>query len=856
MGVIVAATARGQEPEQLISTPLAEVFGAAPLVRGPRLSPDGQLVSQLQRNDRGIEIVTVLDTRTGDITTVMAGNPDEYRVDWCDWVDNDRVICGLHAPTLRRGGIVSSYSRLFSVAADGTDPTLIFEGMPSLRRAQFHDRVIDWLPDEPKHVLLAFRVVPVYLDPFTMLGGARAVRLNVYDSSVEALETDRNDATVWITDGHGTPRLRAIHTYTHRIWEVFEPEGYWDDLHRTRLTDLDDQFTPIAFDRDANEVLFFDLHEGRRALLALELDNDRARRVVYAHPRVDVTDVVRLGRHDRIVGVMTMEERPEFHFFDPETERVYARLEDEFPGMAISIVDADWDERRFLIFVKGERDPGSYYLFDTESPELLRLANEYPALDERELAERQPVEYESADGTPIRGVLTLPTDGATGAGVVLPNGGPIARNYWAFDYLTQYLAARGIAVLQSDYRGSIGYGGDWSGASGFRDWPLAVDDVAAGARYLVDAGHAESGRICLVGWDVGGYVSLLSAIEQERLYRCVVSIAGVTDPTLLAQNALAFVGGRRADAAIGYGGSVRRRGSPMRRADELRLPVLLIHSRDDIEFPFSQSAELHDALLEEGGQVQLIEYARAGHDIAPPHYRTDMLARVGAFLDTYIGMPVIDFFSRVAPPADPVELIHFGEDAERLDGNCADARFTAADGGVLRTTSGRVWDTHNDATDCRRDYARGEIVLRDSVASNHAGQMPVEDRATFFIEPAQQLEFGFVTLDDEEIERRPGVPIVYAVPGFRVLGVLADGLDYACVVDFDLADPDAEPVYRPASATRDSRATRVRIPAFAGAFYRIDAAVENETLSVRVTDVAQDRVVVDQRAAATGGCSG
>jgi len=429
------------------------------------------------------------------------------------------------------------------------------------------------------------------------------------------------------------------------------------------------------------------------------------------------------------------------------------------------------------VFVNSDRDAGTYYVFDTEAPELTRFARAFPALGERELAVMQPISYPAADGAEIPAYLTLPPGGPSGAGVVLPHGGPSSRDYWQFDFLSQFLAARGYAVLQSNYRGSAGYGEEWEGSGGFQGWRQAVDDIADGARYLVDAGIADSGRICIVGWSYGGYAALLSAIEYEQLYQCVVSIAGVTDPTLLGQNMSYFVGGRRSQTFIGSGDDVRDQGSPLRRADEIVLPTLLFHPHDDINVPFEQSMELRDALRGERADVALIEYEHAEHSIRPPRYRIDMLARLGAFLEAHLVEVAPDFYSQ-APVPGSIEIIDFGSDASQPNGICSDTRFFAADGGVLRDPTDRFPAPLDDATDCRRRFLRGEVVLRNTIAANRAGNLPAEQRTTIFVEPSQQAGFAIVSADAVAVDSRLGTPVIYDRPGYRIVAVLGAVSDY------------------------------------------------------------------------------
>jgi dipeptidyl aminopeptidase/acylaminoacyl peptidase len=158
-------------------------------------------------------------------------------------------------------------------------------------------------------------------------------------------------------------------------------------------------------------------------------------------------------------------------------------------------------------------------------------------------------------------------------------------------------------------------------------------DIAAGTGYLIAEGIADPERMCMVGWSYGGYAALMSVIEDPERYRCVVSIAGVTDPKQLGFNSLSFVGGRAAQEFIGDEDEVLKQGSPIKRADEIKVPVLLVHGVEDANVPLAQSVTLAKALEHAGRDVELIEYDEAQHSITQERYRTDLLARLGKFLD-------------------------------------------------------------------------------------------------------------------------------------------------------------------------------------------------------------------------------
>lgn len=615
---------QAQDPADLKTSPLARDFGTAPVMWGVRLSPDGTRLSAIQMHPDGFTIARVVSFVDGQSAVVLAGATNEFDITWCDWANDERLLCGLGG-IARIGSQQIPVTRLVATNADGTRMKVLVDSRINEGFTQFQDRVIDWLPDDPDNVLVQ---VP-------SSNGSGVARLNVNTGSLANENRERNHVYQWISDGHGTPRLFEIVSEIDRRWYVRDtPDSEWSELHATRLADLTDAFTPIGFGENRNELLFYDNQEGRLALFALDLANGRQRRLVFAHPRLDVSDVHSLGKYERLVAVSYVDERAHLAFFDEGLAAMHQGLATVFPDKSVSVTDESWDQRYYLVFVASDANPGEYYRLDTMTNKLTKISAAYPLLADRELATMTPVRYRADDGIEIPAYLTLPGDrsGPLPA-VILPHGGPSARDYWSYDFLVQYLAASGYAVLQSNYRGSDGYGAAWQGEGGFRDWRRAIGDITAGARYLVDEGIADPDKICAVGWSYGGYAALLSVIENPELYRCVASIAGVTDPKTLGNAMRSYVGARAMRTFIGDADEVLEQGSPLERVEEVNVPVLLVHAEKDVNVPLQQSSAFARALERADKNVEFIEYEFAEHDISPERYRIDLLARLSEFLD-------------------------------------------------------------------------------------------------------------------------------------------------------------------------------------------------------------------------------
>jgi dipeptidyl aminopeptidase/acylaminoacyl peptidase len=217
-------------------------------------------------------------------------------------------------------------------------------------------------------------------------------------------------------------------------------------------------------------------------------------------------------------------------------------------------------------------------------------------------------------------------------------GGPGARDEWGFDWLSQFFAARGFAVLQPNFRGSTGYGSAWFQQNGFRSWKTAVGDVDDAGRWLVKQGIAAPSKLAIVGWSYGGYAALQSAVMDPGLFKAVIAVAPVTDLETLRAEAQGFTSFRLVDAFIGRGPHVRE-GSPARNADRIKVPVLLFHGDMDQNVGIGESRLMADRLRDAGGKVELVEFKGLDHQLDDSAARTKMLDRSDNSLKTALALP-------------------------------------------------------------------------------------------------------------------------------------------------------------------------------------------------------------------------
>jgi len=617
-----------------------------PALWGVRISPDGSKVSFLQMHPKDLPVLRVLDLTTGAVNLALASTRDGFDIQWCDWANDERLLCSFFGTSREWGTFV--ITRLVAVNADGSQMKVLVQNEVEGNYSQFLDGVVDWLPDDPNHVLIEIpndkpgSIVNEHRRARASYRGFLLRPVDIYSGVMGAPVEKHSGNTHWISDGHGAPRLYRYINLRHVRWH-FRRSGKskWHRLHESKWSDLEDVYEPIGFGLDPDQLFIIKPHEGRLALWAKDLTGKKADEVVFSHPQVDVGDHKVLGKFKRIVAVGYSTDKPHLYFIDEVIQKVSGVLAAYFSDKTVDVIDESWDRRYYIVHAGSDRDPGAFYRFDTQAKQLLQISSQYPELESRSLSLMKPIRYPASDGTEIPSYLTLPADAGKGPlpAVILPHGGPWSRDYWEFDWLSQFFAAKGYAVLQSNYRGSAGYGSAWQGDGGFRDWRIAIGDLTDGAQYLVDEGIADGKRICVVGWSYGGYAALMSGIAEPERYRCLVSIAGVTDPEILMSDARYAWGRYAIQKAISRDHEVVKHGSPLARASEIRVPVLLFHGDDDVNVSIEHSVKLAKTLERAEKSVEFIEYEDAEHSIRRNGYRVDMLDRIGSFLDTHIGQP-------------------------------------------------------------------------------------------------------------------------------------------------------------------------------------------------------------------------
>lgn len=625
----------------------AAAFGARRSVLNLRLSPDGQrVVYVVPRGSRGSAVLTqsLEAGAKAKLAATADGAPDRFA--GCAWVSNERVVCELV-------GIVKTtellpFSRLLAFNADGTNPRLLGKRTNAWTRgvALGDAGIVDWLPDQDGFLLMSRVSLPDDHLGSRIGSTEEGVGVDMVDTRTlesKVIEAPKHRALRYISDGRGTIRIigyRVVLGATRedagvtsfdyrrsgsRDWQKL---GTYDYIQRIG-------FLPIAVDHDLDVAYGFKKKDGRMALYSVALDGTLKETLLYARDDVDVDELIRIGRRDRVVGASYATDYRSAFYLDPAIEKLAASLTRAVPTHpSMRIVDSNVDETKLLIFASRDDDSGVYYLFDRASRQLNTFLVAHDTLEGVTLAKMQPVTFAAADGTPIPGYLTLPpgrTDAKGLPAIVMPHGGPSSRDEWGFDWLAQFYAARGYAVLQPNFRGSEGYGDGWFQKNGFQSWSVAIGDVLDAGRWLIAQGIADPAKLAVVGWSYGGYAALQSAVVDANLFKAVVAVAPVTDLAALKEERRDWSDFYLVSNFIGDGPHVRD-GSPARNAAKIKVPVLLFHGTQDLNVAYGQSVLMDKALATAGVRHEFVTFENLDHQLDDSAARTELLRRSDAFL--------------------------------------------------------------------------------------------------------------------------------------------------------------------------------------------------------------------------------
>jgi dipeptidyl aminopeptidase/acylaminoacyl peptidase len=462
----------------------------------------------------------------------------------------------------------------------------------------------------------------------------------------------------WMLDHQGKPRLAIGHKDdTTFIYYLDPANGEWRTLASYHsYTKGQDAIMPLGFGPDG--TLYVSARGGQDTLSLYAFDFKTGK--IADEPLVSTKGYDfnggLLANRTRLLGVRYETDAVGTAWFDPAMKALQDKIEKLLP-QTVNVVSAPAAPDAPWVLVRSYSDvqPQVYMLYNKETGKLNKVGEARPGLDSRRMAHQQSLRYKARDGLEIPALLTLPRGTPKGSKlplVVLVHGGPYVRgSVWGWNAQSQFLASRGYAVLEPEFRGSTGYGANHYTA-GWKQWGLKMqDDIADGTRWAIAQGIADPKRICIAGASYGGYATLMGLVKDPDLYRCGVEWVGVTDLQLLHDGHWSF----KSDMTSDYreygmpeliGDPVKDAAqfeatSPLRQAARITQPLLMAYGGADRRVPMYHGRKFYDAVIKTNQQVEWIEYQEEGHGWTLPKNRIDFWGRVEKFLDKQIGKDAV-----------------------------------------------------------------------------------------------------------------------------------------------------------------------------------------------------------------------
>lgn len=631
------------------SPPPVAAFVGTNSLEGVALSPDGHYLAMIMRAPQGrTAILRDLLDQTVPMRAVMGSSPDA-QLTWCRWASPRRLLCGYEG-AVKDSGVVYSATRLTAVDIDGRNFKILINDS-HVAGGQFQDQVLSAALPEPDTVLVQADESLIRDAHFvTNVAGATlsefpaVEELNVVTGDMRVRMPSYPPIRYYMTDQHGDVRIGW--GFPSRGTEVSYYARYERSpgLHAWKLLFKQDAFAdggyePLAICTDQPDCVFAMAgSEGRSALWRIDLNGQAQPKLEFSHPAVDVGGPV-FGWDGRLLGVVYETDRPFFFPVDPKVRGIIDALKAPLGDTFVRLIDSRRDENVFLVHTMSDIDPGTYYMLDVARGGLRVIGSGYPNLDQKKLPRMRSISFTAGDGTTIPGYLTVPLGRRAEhlPLIVMPHGGPQARDHWEFDPLRLFLASRGYAVLQVNFRGSTGYGRKWL-MDAHQDWGgLTYSDITDGARWAVKQGIADPAHMCILGWSFGGYAALVGAVRNGDLYRCAVSIAGISDLSLLESQMANFANSGIAREQIGTLRQKLKDDSPQRHAADAAMPVLMIHGDMDAQSNVAQSIAMDDALAHAHKKHELVIIKGGRHSLSLDAERITLLTTIERFLAENLG---------------------------------------------------------------------------------------------------------------------------------------------------------------------------------------------------------------------------
>ena len=587
-----------------------------------QISPNGQFISYMKPWEEGNRRMNVYVKPFDSEKEIRITNAKKRSLYGYFWLNNNRI-----AYVQDKGGDENIH--IYAVDIDGSNDIDLtpFENIQA--------RITDDLEEDENFILIELnKNNPQVHDVY---------RLNVNNGDLELIAKNPGNISGWMTDNDG--KLRIALTSDGVNSSILYRDSEKDDFKEILTTNFKESVSPLFFTFDNNEIyVSSNRHRDKSSIYKFDLQKGIETDLIFEHPDVDVYSLMRSKKRKLITGVSFYTDKQNYKFYDSWRRDLQLSLENKIPGVEVRLSSLSKDETKAIIVAFSDRSRGTYYYYDIEKDELTMLAELSPWLKTEDMAKMSPVKYESRDGLTIHGYLTLPLNYNKGDRipvVVNPHGGPWVRDYWGFNSEIQFLANKGYAVFQMNYRGSTGYGRSFWEKS-FKQWGKDMqNDITDGVNWLIDEGIADPDKIAIYGASYGGYATLAGLTFTPDLYACGVDYVGVSSLFTFMESMPPYWELYRSMMyeMVGHPDNDKEllaSASPLLHIDKIKAPLFIAQGTNDPRVKKSESDQIVEALKQKGIDVPYMVKDDEGHGFYNEENQFDFYRAMDDFLKKYL----------------------------------------------------------------------------------------------------------------------------------------------------------------------------------------------------------------------------
>lgn len=588
-----------------------------------QVSPDGTYFSFMAPYENRLNLFV---QKIGSDTTIRITSETERDITASMWAGNNRILF------IKDTGGDENY-QLYGVNIDGTD-LKSYTNFPNVRTT-----IIDPLRKIDSLVIIGMnKRNPQVFDPY---------RLNLNTGELTLLAENPGNIQGWMTDHDG--KLRVANAIVDGVNNQILYRETEDQPFQPVLTTNFKETVSFAVFTPDNKMVYALTNIGRdkTALVLMDPKTCEEKEVLYMNDKYDISDLNYSEKKNRLTVVACEGHKDMIrHYFDKEEEEIRKKLEAQLPGYNVGVTSKSKDENIRMIYAGNDRTYGTYYLYNVKENKLTKVADIAPWIKEEEMCAMNPITYTSRDGLTIEGYLTLPKgytmENAKNLPVVVnPHGGPWIRDSWGYNPEVQFLASRGYAVLQMNFRASTGYGRKFT-ELGYKQWGQTMqNDITDGVKWLIKEGIADPKRVAIYGASYGGYATLAGVTFTPDLYACAVDYVGVSN-LLSFMNTIPpywkplldmmheMIGDPETDKEM------MEKYSPVFHVDQIKAPLFIAQGANDPRVNKAESDQMVEALKKRGVEVEYMVKENEGHGFSNEENKFDFYRAMEKFLDKYL----------------------------------------------------------------------------------------------------------------------------------------------------------------------------------------------------------------------------